>query len=178
MLSVTVLKRNMIFSVIGFKLFAQLGSVFMLGRCLTSLLWGAIVDRIGRKPVILAGIISVVIFNTLFGLSKSFWMAILTIFLLGCFNGFLGPVRNCISTPTSHVVIGLIIGPSLRGYLAQPVEKYPNIFPKNSFWNKFPYFLPNLITSVFALVVAIGCIWIPRATSFMDVLGKQRLNTF
>ncbi|KAK8472081.1 hypothetical protein PHAVU_002G108300 [Phaseolus vulgaris] len=161
MLSVTVLKRNMIFSVIGFKLFAQLGSVFMLGRCLTSLLWGAIVDRIGRKPVILAGIISVVIFNTLFGLSKSFWMAILTIFLLGCFNGFLGPVRNCISTPTSHVVIGLIIGPSLRGYLAQPVEKYPNIFPKNSFWNKFPYFLPNLITSVFALVVAIGCIWIP-----------------
>ncbi|XP_068483430.1 uncharacterized protein [Phaseolus vulgaris] len=87
-------------------------------RCLTSLLWGAIVDRIGRKPVILAGIISVVIFNTLFGLSKSFWMAILTRFLLGCFNGFLGPVRNCIST-TSHVVIGLIIGPSLRGYLAQ-----------------------------------------------------------
>ncbi|XP_068475250.1 uncharacterized protein [Phaseolus vulgaris] len=103
-------------------------------RCLTSLLWGAIVDRIGRKPVILAGIISVVIFNTLFGLSKSFWMAILTRFLLGCFNGFLGPMRNCIST-TSHVVIGLIIGPSLRGYFAQPVEKYPNIFPKNSFWD-------------------------------------------
>ncbi|XP_068461670.1 uncharacterized protein [Phaseolus vulgaris] len=96
-------------------------------RCLTSLLWGAIVDRIGRKPVILAGIILVqvymsmncmlsfedshnyqcllhfsVIFNTLFGLSKSFWMAILTRFLLGCFNGFLGPVRVSIVLAQPH----------------------------------------------------------------------------
>ncbi|KAG2396780.1 Protein ZINC INDUCED FACILITATOR-LIKE 1 Protein ZIF-LIKE 1 [Vigna angularis] len=149
------------------------GSVFMLGRCLTSFLWGIIADRFGRKPAILIGVTSVVVFNTLFGLSTSFWMAIITRFLLGSFNGYLGPAYAAelfreehqaigLSTVSSAWGIGLIIGPSLGGYLAQPVEKYPNIFPRDSFWDKFPYFLPNLITSAFAFVVAIGCIWIPE----------------
>ena len=35
------------------------GSAFMLGRCLTSLFWGTVADRIGRKPVITIGIMSV-----------------------------------------------------------------------------------------------------------------------
>jgi len=35
------------------------GSSFMLGRCLTSVLWGMVSDRYGRKPVIIMGIIAV-----------------------------------------------------------------------------------------------------------------------
>ena len=34
-----------------------------------------------------------VIFNTLFGLSLNYWMAIITRFLLGCLNGLLGPIK-------------------------------------------------------------------------------------
>jgi hypothetical protein len=37
--------------------------------------------------------ISRVIFNTLFGLSTSYWMAIATRFLLGALNGLLGPIK-------------------------------------------------------------------------------------
>ncbi|KAK7343002.1 hypothetical protein VNO80_25963 [Phaseolus coccineus] len=133
------------------------GSAFMLGRCLTSVLWGIIADRYGRKPVLMIGIIAIVLFNTLFGLSTSFWMAVIMRFLLGCFSGLLGPV-----TVTASWGAGLIIGPALGGYLAQPVEKYPHIFPKNSFWDEFAYFFPNLIISAFAFVVAVGCIWIPE----------------
>ncbi|CAJ1977974.1 unnamed protein product [Sphenostylis stenocarpa] len=151
------------------------GSAFMLGRCLTSALWGFVADIYGRKPVIVIGIIAVVIFNTLFGLSTSFWMAVITRFLQGSLNGLLGPVKAyaselvreehqalAISTVTAAWGIGLIIGPAVGGYLSQPVEKYPNIFPEDSFWNKFPYFLPNLVISAVAFVVAIGCIWIPE----------------
>jgi len=35
------------------------GSSFMLGRALTSVLWGMVSDRYGRKPVIIMGIIAV-----------------------------------------------------------------------------------------------------------------------
>ncbi|XP_028802651.1 protein ZINC INDUCED FACILITATOR-LIKE 1-like [Neltuma alba] len=151
------------------------GSAFMLGRSLTSVVWGMISDRYGRKPVIIIGVLTVVIFNTLFGLSTSFWMAVTMRFLLGSLNGLLGPMKAYateifreehqalgLSTVSASWGIGLIIGPALGGYLAQPVEKYPNIFPKNSFWDKFPYFLPCFIISAFALAVMFGCIWIPE----------------
>ncbi|RZC09974.1 Protein ZINC INDUCED FACILITATOR-LIKE 1 isoform B [Glycine soja] len=69
------------------------GSSFMLGRALTSIFWGMLSDRYGRKPVIISGIITVVIFNTLFGLSTNLWMAISMRFLLGSLNGLLGPIK-------------------------------------------------------------------------------------
>ncbi|XP_058766676.1 protein ZINC INDUCED FACILITATOR-LIKE 1-like isoform X2 [Vicia villosa] len=133
------------------------GSSFMLGRTLTSVLWGMVSDRYGRKPVMVIGVFSVVIFNTLFGISSSFWMAVITRFLLGCLNGAIGPTKVSVAWGT-----GLIIGPALGGYLAQPAEKYPHIFPKGSFWDKYPYSLPSFIISAVSLVVVIICLWIPE----------------
>lgn len=103
----------------------------MFGRALTSVFWGFIADRYGRKPVVMFGVITVlveldcyhkfdcsmlkcaidgpkcllffcfwhfrVIFNTVFGLSTNFWMAISTRFLLGSLSGILGPMRVCFS---------------------------------------------------------------------------------
>ncbi|CAH2080668.1 unnamed protein product [Thlaspi arvense] len=121
------------------------GSSFMLGRALTSVFWGVVADRYGRKPVIILGTSAVVIFNTLFGLSVNFWMAICTRFLLGSLNGLLGPIKAFaveifrneyqalgLSTVSTAWGIGLIIGPALGGFLAQPAEKYPAIFSQDS----------------------------------------------
>ncbi|KAF6151941.1 hypothetical protein GIB67_010515 [Kingdonia uniflora] len=79
---------------IGFYV-GYVGSAFMVGRALTSIFWGVVADRYGRKPVILIGTFSVVVFNTLFGFSTSFWMALFARFLLGSFNSLLGPIRVC-----------------------------------------------------------------------------------
>ncbi|KAM2845985.1 hypothetical protein COP1_028363 [Malus domestica] len=110
------------------------GASFMLGRVLTSILWGMVADRYGRKPVIIIGTVAVVIFNTLFGLSVNYWMAICTRFLLGSLNGSLGPIKayaceafrkehQALSMSTVSVArgIGLIIGPALGGFLAQVI---------------------------------------------------------
>ncbi|KAG2559880.1 protein ZINC INDUCED FACILITATOR-LIKE 1-like isoform X1 [Panicum virgatum] len=151
------------------------GASFMFGRCLTSTAWGIAADRIGRKPVVMFGIFSVVVFNTLFGLSVNYWMAIATRFLLGALNGLLGPIKAyaievcrpeheslALSLVSTAWGIGLIIGPALGGYLALPAENFPNIFSPDSFFGRFPYFLPCLCTSVFAVVVLISCIWMPE----------------
>ncbi|KAF8041071.1 hypothetical protein BT93_B3096 [Corymbia citriodora subsp. variegata] len=151
------------------------GCAFMFGRALTSIFWGVVADRYGRKPVILIGTIVVVIFNTLFGLSVNFWMAITMRFLLGSLNGLLGPIMAYatelfreeyqalgVSTVSTAWGMGLIIGPALGGYLAQPAEKFPSIFSEESVFGKFPYFLPCLTISLFALVVSIASCWLPE----------------
>ncbi|CAL4988383.1 unnamed protein product [Urochloa decumbens] len=151
------------------------GASFMLGRCLTSTAWGIMADRIGRKPVVVFGIFSVVVFNTLFGLSVSYWMAIATRFLLGALNGLLGPIKAyaievcrpehealALSLVSTAWGIGLIIGPALGGYLAMPAENFPNVFSPDSLFGRFPYFLPCLCTSAFAAAVLISCIWMPE----------------
>ncbi|XP_021826755.1 protein ZINC INDUCED FACILITATOR-LIKE 1-like isoform X2 [Prunus avium] len=162
------------------------GASYMLGRTLTSVAWGMVADRYGRKPVIIIGTIAVVILNTLFGLSVNFWMAISTRFLLGCLNGILGPIKAYasevfreehqaigMSAVSTAWGIGLIIGPALGGFLAQPAEKYPNIFTQSSIFGRFPYFLPCLSISVFAFGGAISCCWLPETLHKHN--GKTKL---
>lgn len=151
------------------------GSSFMLGRALTSILWGMIADRYGRKPVVVIGTITVVIFNALFGLCTNFWMAIIVRFLLGGLCGIIGTMRAyaseiCrkeyhalgISAVSTSWGIGLVIGPAIGGYLAQPAEKYPGIFSKESLFGRFPYLLPCLMISLFALVATVISFWLPE----------------
>ncbi|XP_074574844.1 putative peptide/nitrate transporter At3g43790 isoform X1 [Curcuma longa] len=147
----------------------------MVGRASTSMLWGIFADKYGRKPVILISIFSVVIFNTFFGLSTSYWMAISTRLLLGLLNGISGPIKAysvevCreehqslgVSLVSTAWGIGLIIGPALGGFLAQPAEKYPKIFSQDSFFARFPYCLPCALISLLALGVFIASLWLPE----------------
>ncbi|KAL5203574.1 hypothetical protein ABZP36_008445 [Zizania latifolia] len=152
-----------------------LGASYMIGRCFASLFWGIVADRIGRKPIIVFSIFSVVILNTLFGLSVKYWMAIATRFLLGSLNGMLAPIKAysievCrpehqalgLSVVSTAWGIGLVVGPAIGGYFAQPAKQYPSIFSEKSIFGRFPYFLPCLCISLIALVVLISCIWLPE----------------
>ncbi|KMZ71592.1 Major facilitator superfamily antiporter, putative, expressed [Zostera marina] len=153
-----------------------IGASFMLGRVFTSVIWGMVSDRYGRKWVILICVMSVAILNSLFGLSTRFWMAILTRFLLGLLNGLLVPIKaysSEICRPEHQALglslitiawgTGLIIGPAIGGNLALPAEKYPNIFSSDSLFGRFPYFLPCLCISTFALCTFVACLWLPES---------------
>ncbi|WOL18050.1 protein ZINC INDUCED FACILITATOR-LIKE 1-like [Canna indica] len=151
------------------------GASFMAGRTLTSMFWGIVADRYGRKPVIVLSVLSVIIFNTLFGLSTSYWFAITTRLFLGLLNGISGPIKAysaevCrvehqalgLSLVSTAWGIGLIIGPAIGGFFAQPAEKYPEVFSQDSFFARFPYFLPCLCISIFSFGVLIASVWLPE----------------
>uniref|UniRef100_A0A0E0MUF0 Major facilitator superfamily (MFS) profile domain-containing protein n=1 Tax=Oryza rufipogon TaxID=4529 RepID=A0A0E0MUF0_ORYRU len=108
------------------------GASYMFGRALSSVIWGIVADKYGRKPIIIITLISIIIFNTLFGLSSSYWMALTSRGLLGLMCGILGPIKAyatevCrkehghlgLSLVSSSRGIGLIVGPAIGGYLAQ-----------------------------------------------------------
>ncbi|KAF2909363.1 hypothetical protein DAI22_11g020800 [Oryza sativa Japonica Group] len=102
-------------------------------------------------------------------------MAVTTRFLLGALNGLLAPIKAysievCraehqalgLSIVSTAWGIGLVVGPAIGGYLAQPVKQYPHLFHEKSIFGRFPYLLPCLCISLFALLVLISCIWLPE----------------
>ncbi|CAD6270204.1 unnamed protein product [Miscanthus lutarioriparius] len=155
-----------------------LGASYFIGRFFASLFWGVVADCIGRKPIIIFSVASVVIFNTLFGLSVKYWMAITTRLLLGALNGMLAPIKAYsieigLSIVSTAWGLGLIVGPSIGGYLAQPAKQYPNIFSEKSIFGRFPYLLPCLSISIFSAVVLVTCIWLPETLHKHKIIDNE-----
>ncbi|CAN1804379.1 Protein ZINC INDUCED FACILITATOR-LIKE 1 [Linum perenne] len=164
------------------------GSSFMLARALTSVSWGVVADRYGRKPVILLGTSAMLVLIAFLLVSNC---------TVTCVRNYVDIVlRNAMkflleqayaseifredqqalgfSTVSTAWGIGLIIGPALGGFLAQPAEKYPNLFSKDSLFGRFPYLLPSLAISLITLGVTIASLWLPET---LHVHRDERIST-
>ncbi|KAK7474558.1 hypothetical protein BaRGS_00034203 [Batillaria attramentaria] len=130
-------------------------SVFA-GRAVGSFFWGWLADVKGRRLVLLWTIFGNGLFSFLFGFVGTLQWAMLLRFLSGLANGTIGTAKTIlydVSDNTNQAfsmsVIsvawgsGLILGPTLGGYLAVPTEKYPSTFPAEGFFAKYPFILPS-----------------------------------
>ena len=120
-------------------------AAYMIGRACTSVLWGGLSDRIGRKPVLLIGCASMILGQLMFGLSRSFAVALLARLLMGVFNGVVGTgktVASELSPPhaagqqqramsllSAGVSLASLIGPGIGGALADPATQYGGTLP-------------------------------------------------
>lgn len=143
---------------------------FTAAQLFTAMLWGRIADssRFGRKKVVLVGLAGTMVSCLGFGLSTSFWSALLFRILGGITNGNVGVLRTMISElvrekkyqQRAFVLlpmtfnIGVIIGPILGGLLADPASSYPNVFGNVGIFRRLPYALPNFVSAFFLLSAA------------------------
>ncbi|KAI0158472.1 major facilitator superfamily domain-containing protein [Pestalotiopsis sp. NC0098] len=141
-------------------------SAFALAEASMGMYWGGLSDRIGRKPVLLMGCIGTMFSLILVGFSTNIWIALAGRAIGGFLNGNIGVIQTMVSElctkkehePRAYAVmpfvwsIGTIIGPSIGGIFAEPHKSFPNVFPKGSFFDVFPYLLPNLICAGLLLV--------------------------
>jgi len=142
-----------------------IASSFTICQFLSSSFWGYLSDRVGRRPVLLIGLIGNTVCTLLFGLSKSFWQAILFRSINGLLNGNLGVVKSYIREITDEtnqsqafsymgLVWGLssVVGPVAGGFFADPVHLYPSIFKAGTFLARYPYFLPCACSAAISLL--------------------------
>lgn len=161
-----------------------LTAAFAGAQFLTAVWWGRAADTpwIGRKKVLLVGLTGTAIASIGVGFSRSFAQAIFFRALAGALNGNIGVMRTMLSEMIVEKKyqsraflllpmcfnIGVIIGPILGGFLADPITAFPHLFgPDSTFggkagvgWmNKFPYALPNLFSGMFILLSAMSVVF-------------------
>ncbi|KAI6145800.1 MFS general substrate transporter [Pisolithus tinctorius] len=137
-------------------------SLFFVTQALTVLSWSRISDYVGRKPVLLVGLMGLSISNLCFGLSKTLWALIASRCIAGALNGNIGVMKSVIGEITddtnmaqAFVLIPIVfstgasIAPLFGGGLAKPHDHWPELF-SGSFWIRYPYFLPCLVSASFA----------------------------
>ncbi|KAN0069593.1 Major facilitator superfamily domain containing protein [Elaphomyces granulatus] len=144
-------------------------------QCIMAILWGRLSDYIGRKPIILFGLSCTMIFSLVFGFSSSLTMVIISRGFLGLMNGNVGIMRTMVAEmvperelqPRAFSIlplvwtIGSIFGPAFGGTLANPAQKYPEIFGRSDFLKRYPFALPNIVASVlFIIGIATGFLFL------------------
>ncbi|KAL0564566.1 hypothetical protein V5O48_017479 [Marasmius crinis-equi] len=160
-------------------------SLFFVTEAITVLQWSRASDRVGRKPILLIGLLGSAVSMLCFGLSRTFWSLVLSRCLTGLLNGNIGVMKSAMGDVTDQsnraeglslvaVVwcIGATLGPLLGGTLARPQDRFPNVF-KGRFWRDFPYFMPCLaVSSFFLFVILISIVFLKESAP-----SKRRSRT-
>jgi MFS family permease len=134
-------------------------SSFTFAEFSAGMFWGRMSDRIGRKPVLIMGLVGTAISMVAFGFAPNLATAMIARALGGMLNGNIGVLQTTVAEivtkkehqPRAYSImpfvwcLGSIIGPAMGGALAQPCENYPALFARSSLWDKFPFLLPNLV---------------------------------
>ena len=136
---------------------------YSAAQFLFSPFWGSLSDRLGRKPIILIGLVGNTVFFALFGISTSLLMALVARFCAGAFNAniavakaYIGDVSDSTNLAKRMGLIGasfgvgFTIGPFIGGEFSSPAEKW-DLF-QNTIFETHPYLLPCLIASLLSTV--------------------------
>ncbi|KAH9036525.1 MFS general substrate transporter [Lactarius pseudohatsudake] len=131
-------------------------SLYFAAQAVSVLQWSRLSDNIGRKPVLLCGLLGTVVSSLLFGLSRSFPALVFSRCLHGMLNGNVGLTDETNVARGSSLIsvtwaIGCVMGPFIGGVLSRPQDRWPNVF-SHPFWGEYPYFLPCLSTASYALL--------------------------
>ena len=60
------------------------------------------------------------------------------------------------------------------GALARPVALYPSVFRQGSFWDRYPYFLPNAFTALVGLLALLLAFWYLPETVVLKQEEQER----
>ncbi|KAH9170240.1 MFS general substrate transporter [Lactarius sanguifluus] len=139
-------------------------SLYFAAQAVSVLQWSRLSDNIGRKPVLLCGLLGTIVSSVLFGLSRSFPALVFSRCFHGMLNGNVGVMKSMMAELTDETnvargsslisvtwAIGCVMGPFIGGVLSRPQDRWPNVF-SHPFWGEYPYFLPCLATASYALL--------------------------
>lgn len=150
-------------------------SAFAFAEFSTGVFWGRLSDRIGRKPVLIAGLVGTLLSMLVFGFASSLPVALLGRALGGALNGNIGVLQTTVAEivtekehqPFAYSIMpfvwsfGSILGPLIGGALAEPCLNYPQFFAPGTLFDRYPFLLPNLVCAAILVVgILVGILFL------------------
>ena len=157
---------------------------YSAAQFLFSPIWGGLSDRIGRRPVLMIGLLGNTVFFTMFGLANTLYMALIARFFAGVFNGNIAVARAYIgdvSTSTQLASrmgiigaafgLGFTVGPFLGGELSSPAERWDMFV--GTIFETSPYLLPCIIASFLSIFSLLLAFWYLPESLTSDPRSKR-----
>ncbi|KAG6333599.1 hypothetical protein ID866_5484 [Astraeus odoratus] len=173
---------------IGF--YSGLESTFALSQLFSIYHWAKLSDVIGRRPVILAGIVGTATMTIFFGLSTSLAGILVARCLGGIFAGNIAVIHSAlgeITDSTNQAIaipiyglmypIGSVLGPLIGGTFSHGASKYPDLFGYAIF-EGYPYFLPCLVSAVISVIgVLLGYLFLHETLPSKQKKNKEKCDS-
>ncbi|KAF9058548.1 major facilitator superfamily domain-containing protein [Rhodocollybia butyracea] len=163
-------------------------SAFAITQFLAIYQWSRLSNKIGRKPVIMAGTLGLALSTMYFGLSSSLTELLVSRAICGIFAGTVAVVQSVVGeiTDASNQAaafpiyglvwpIGGVVGPFIGGVLSNPADKYGSFF-QNSIFHRHPYFFPCLVAGTLALCGVVSAYLFLEETMHKKPLDGTRSN--
>ncbi|TBU39765.1 MFS general substrate transporter [Dichomitus squalens] len=138
-------------------------SSFYAVEAICVLQWGRASDRMGRKPILLGGLLGLTLSMIGFGLSTKYWALILSRCAEGALNGNIGVTKSMMAEITDSTnrargfaympmiwALGSTVGSIIGGVFSRPADGWPP-FRHGAFWRTYPYFLPCIVTACISI---------------------------
>lgn len=164
-----------------------LAASFCTGQFCSSVAWGWLSDKYGRKPTLVLGTLGTAVGTAVFGFARSYPQAILGRITSGLLSGNLGILKSYLTEITDDSnrtkafailqtsgSIGNIIGPLIGGLLASPAVRYPKIFSKDSIWAEYPYLFPCMLCVINSIVASAMCSIFLKETNAAVLQAQQQ----
>jgi ferrochelatase len=140
-----------------------LGALYSLLQFLAAPMWGAISDRVGRRPVLLISVFGLFISYVIWIFSGSFTLLIVARLVGGLMSGNLSIASAVVSDVTDEknrskgmaaigiaFALGFVFGPALGGILSlyNPIVHYPNL----EAYGVNPFSTPALLAAILSFI--------------------------
>lgn len=160
-----------------------LGALYSLLQFVAAPIWGAISDRIGRRPVLLISLTGLMLSYVLWFFSGSFTTLIIARFLGGIMAGNISTATAVVADITTEknrskgmaiigiaFALGFVIGPAMGGILS--LVRLDQMFPSLVSYGVNPFSMSALVAMLLALF---NIFWV--AKKFNESLPKEKRGT-